>query len=212
MPFQNIKFLLEYPYIIEIQGEIMEFRNATIDDIKGVSELQKKYHVSTVSEEDKKDGFVTTLFTEEQFKEIIEKENGLTIACDNGKVVAYAMAASWDFWSAWPMFQHMIKDLPNVQYNGTQLTVENSFQYGPVSIDKAYRGKNMVRDLFETSRREMSKRFDVMVTFINTANPRSFAAHTRKVGFEVVQEFDYNNNHYYELCYDMKKPVEGANV
>ena len=81
----------------------MEYRNANIDDIKIVAELQKRYHVSTVSEDDKKDGFVTTEFTYDQFKAIIEKENGLTIACDNGKVVAYAMAASWDFWSAWPI-------------------------------------------------------------------------------------------------------------
>ena len=32
----------------------MEYRCATIEDIKGVAELQKKYHVSSVSEEDKK--------------------------------------------------------------------------------------------------------------------------------------------------------------
>ena len=167
----------------------MEYRNANIDDIKIVAELQKRYHVSTVSEDDKKDGFVTTEFTYD-----------------------HAMAASWDFWSAWPMFQFMIKDLPNVSYLGKQLTTENSFQYGPVCIDKAYRGKNVVRNLFETSRREMSKRFPILITFINEANPRSFFAHTKKVGFEVIKKFDYNNNHYYELAYDMSKPVEGADV
>ena len=52
------------------------YRNANINDIYGVSQLQKKYHIYTISEEDKPDGFVTTLFTEEQFKELIEKENG----------------------------------------------------------------------------------------------------------------------------------------
>ena len=64
----------------------MEYRNATFKDIPEVSALQQKYHVSTVSEEDKPDGFVTTLFNEEQFKEIIEKENGLFLAIDNNKV------------------------------------------------------------------------------------------------------------------------------
>jgi hypothetical protein len=48
----------------------MEYRNATIKDISGISELQQKYHVSTISEEDRNDGFVTTLFTEEQFKDL----------------------------------------------------------------------------------------------------------------------------------------------
>lgn len=190
----------------------MEYRRATIRDIEGVAELQKKYHVLTVSEEDKKDGFVTTEFTHEQFKEIIERENGLTVALDNGKLIAYAMAASWEFWSAWPMFQFMIKDLPNVTYLGQTLSTENSFQYGPVCIEKEYRGKNVVRNIFETSRRELCKRFPILITFINQANPRSFKAHTRKVGFEVIKTFDYNNNHYYELGYDMSKPLKNINI
>ena len=46
----------------------MEYRNAELKDIPGVSLLQQKYHVSTISEEDRPDGFVTTLFTEEQFR------------------------------------------------------------------------------------------------------------------------------------------------
>ena len=75
----------------------MIYRNATIDDIEAVARLQQKYHVSTIDEKDKKDGFVTTLFTHEQFKEIIEKENGLAIACDSLGIVGYAMAASWEF-------------------------------------------------------------------------------------------------------------------
>lgn len=55
----------------------MQYRNATLKDIPGVSKLQQKYHISTIREEDKPDGFVTTLFTEEQFKELIEKKMGL---------------------------------------------------------------------------------------------------------------------------------------
>ena len=55
------------------------YRNATLKDIPGVSELQQKYHVSTISDEDRPDGFVTTLFTEEQFKELIEKKMDLLL-------------------------------------------------------------------------------------------------------------------------------------
>ncbi len=84
----------------------------------------KKYHVSTIKEEDKADGFVTTLFTEEQFIELIQKENGLAIACDGDKIVAYAMAASWEYWSEWPLFQYMINDLPNVNYLGQVLSTK----------------------------------------------------------------------------------------
>ena len=54
----------------------MIYRNATIADIPQLQALQQKYHVSSIREEDKKNGFVTTLFTAEQFQELIERENG----------------------------------------------------------------------------------------------------------------------------------------
>ena len=190
----------------------MEYRNANINDIYGVSQLQKKYHISTISEEDKRDGFVTTLFTEEQFKELIEKENGLAIACDNDKVIAYAMAASWDYWSAWPLFQYMINDLPNIQYLGYTLSTENSYQYGPICIDKQYRGTEVLPNLFEFSRLQMKDRYPVLITFINQINGRSYRAHVDKLGLEVIKTFDYNNNHYYELGYDMRKKTPGSTI
>ena len=180
----------------------MEYRNATIEDIYAVSQLQKKYHISTISDEDKPDGFVTTLFTDEQFKELIEKENGLAIACDGNKVVGYAMAASWQYWSAWPLFQHMINDLHNTKYHDIVLSTENSYQYGPICIDKQYRSTEVLPNLFEFSRLQMKDRYPVLITFINQINGRSYKAHVDKLGLDVINTFDFNGNHYYELGYD----------
>jgi hypothetical protein len=188
----------------------MEYRNATLKDIYGVSQLQKKYHISTISEEDKPDGFVTTLFTEEQFKKLTEKENGLAIACDNDKVIAYAMAASWEYWSVWSLFQYMISDLPNTKYLGQVLSTKNSYQYGPICIDKQYRGTEVLPNLFEFSRLQMKDRYPILITFINKINGRSYRAHVDKLGLEVIKTFDYNNNHYYELGYDMSKKTPGS--
>lgn len=190
----------------------MKYRNATVEDIPAVSELQQKYHVSTISEEDKVDGFVTTLFTEEQFKELIEKENGLAIACDGDRIAAYAMAGSWEYWSAWPLFQHMIKDLPSTQYLGQVLSLENSYQYGPICIHKDYRGTDVLPNIFEFSRVQMNKRFPILITFINQINPRSLKAHTEKLELEIIKPFEFNNNQYYELGYDTFKKTKGSTI
>lgn len=189
----------------------MEYRNASLDDIQGVSELQKKYHVSTISDIDRPDGFVTTLFTEEQFKDLIQKENGLTIACDGDKIVGYAMAASWEYWSEWPLFQHMIKDLPNTTYLNEVLSTENSYQYGPICVDKKYRGTDVFPNLFEFSRQEMVKKYPILITFINQINPRSHAAH-QKLELDIIKEFEFNNNMYYELAYNTSKKTPGTNI
>lgn len=187
----------------------MQYRNATLKDIPGISELQQKYHVSTIKDEDRPDGFVTTLFTEEQLKELIEKENGLAIACDGDKVVAYVMAASWQYWSAWPLFQHMIKDLSNTKCFGQVLSMENSYQYGPICIHKDYRGSEVLQNIFELSRTQMNKRYPILITFINQINHRSYNAHTKKLGLDIIKSFEFNGNQYYELGYDTSKKVHG---
>ena len=186
----------------------MKYRVATLDDIEKVLELHFRYQVDSIKEEDKKDGFVTTAFTKEELTELITKEIGLFIGVQEGEVMAYVMAASWDFWSKWPMFAHMIKDLPNLTYLGQTLSVENSYQYGPICIDKSVRGTSVLKEIFDFSREAMSKRYPILVTFVNKINPRSFEAHKRKLGLEVIQEFEYNNNHYYEMVYDTSKKLK----
>lgn len=190
----------------------MEFKNANLDDIEGVLLLHSKYQVDTILEEDKKDGFVTTSFTKEQMVKLIKEENGLFIAKDGDRIVAYAMAASWSFWSGWPIFKYMIDNLDKFEYAGSKLTVENSYQYGPVCIDKEYRGSGVLERLFEFSREVMSKRFSVLITFINKINLRSYNAHTKKVGLEVINEFEFNNNQYFELAYDTSKKLIETNM
>lgn len=183
----------------------MIFKVAKVSDIDGVLQLQKKYQIDTIAEEDKKDGFVTTSFTKEQLTKLIEEEQGLFIAENQDGIVAYVMVASWQYWSAWPLFAYMIQDLPNLKYRGQRLSVENSYQYGPICVDKSVRGSGVLEKIFELARKEMAKRFSFLVTFINKINPRSYEAHTRKLGLELLQEFDYNSNSYYELIYDVSK-------
>lgn len=185
----------------------MNFRIAQIEDIEKVLELHFKYQIDSINEEDKKDGFITTAFTKEQMIDLITLEQGLFIAVVDEKVVAYVMSASWNFWSRWPMFAFMVEDLPNLEYLGQKLSVKNSYQYGPVCVDKEYRGSGVLEKIFEFARQNMVKRFPILVTFINKINQRSFEAHTKKLKLEVIKEFSYNNNNYYELVYDTSKSL-----
>ncbi|MCK5877785.1 MAG: hypothetical protein KAG43_09135 [Candidatus Marithrix sp.] len=185
----------------------MEFREVVLADIDDTLELHYRYQVDSIAEEDKKDGFVTTPFTHKELANLINKEQGLFIAKQNGKVVAYVMAASWEFWSVWPMFAFMIQDLPNLNFLGQTLNTQNSYQYGPVCIDKSVRGTGILEKIFEFAREKMAKKYPILVTFVNKNNPRSYEAHTRKLGLEVIQEFEFNNNYYYELVYDTAKRI-----
>jgi len=185
----------------------MIFKIAELEDIEAILKLHSKYQIDSIKEEDKKDGFVTTAFDKEQLADIITQEKGIFIAIEDGVVLGYVMSASWQYWSKWAMFAFMIEDLPNLSYLGQILSVDNSYQYGPVCIDKSVRGSGLLEKLFDFALVHMEKRYPILVTFVNKINPRSYEAHKRKLGLEVIQEFEYNNNEYYEFVFDTSKRV-----
>ncbi|WP_198552901.1 GNAT family acetyltransferase [Psychromonas sp. Urea-02u-13] len=178
----------------------IELKVATLDDIDEVLTLHYRYQIDSIRDEDKSDGFITTAFTKEHLSSLIESERGLFIACVDNKIVAYAMAASWDFWAQWPLFQFMIKNLHDACCLEQTITKENSYQYGPVCVDKSVRGQGVFERVFEFSLAKMSARYPIMVTFINKVNPRSYEAHTRKTSLKVIKHFEFNNNNYYKLA------------
>ncbi|PKF63158.1 GNAT family acetyltransferase [Psychromonas sp. psych-6C06] len=178
----------------------MELKVATLNDVDAVLALHYRYQIDSISEQDKADGFITTAFTQAHLSALISDEQGLFIATLDGEVVAYAMAASWVFWSQWPMFQYMVKHLDDSTCLGDTITADNSYQYGPVCVDKSVRGLGVFEKVFHFSLSEMAKRYPIMVTFINKINPRSYQAHTRKTPLTVINEFSFNNNQYYKLA------------
>ncbi|SFV66745.1 Protein export cytoplasm protein SecA ATPase RNA helicase (TC 3.A.5.1.1) [hydrothermal vent metagenome] len=177
----------------------MEYKVATLDDIEATLKLHAKYQIDSINKEDKKDGFVTTSFTKEELTQLIEQEQGLFIAKEGEEVLAYVMSASWEFWSKWAMFAYMIEELPKLEYKGMKLSTDNSYQYGPICIDKLVRGTEVLPKIFNFALKQMSKRYPILITFVNQINTRSYEAHHRKLGLDVICEFEFNGNRYWEM-------------
>jgi hypothetical protein len=183
----------------------IQFEVAKTTDIEGVIALQSIYLVSNMTEEEKAFGFVTTPFSIEQLEEVIRQE-GLFLAKDNNKIIAYIFAASWDYFSQWTIFNHMTPLLPGLSFKDFNLTDTNTFQYGPICIDKKYRGKGLINPFFDFMRIHLLKKFPVSITFINKTNIPSQKAHIEKLKWTVVGDFQFNNNNYFILAYDMSEP------
>ena len=176
-------------------------------DINGVLSLQEKYLFRNLSEIERESGFVTTPFTVPQLEEII-KQNGIFVA-ENEKheIVAYAFAGSWKYFEQWEIFNYMVSRFPQLSFNGNEITTQNSFQYGPVCIEKDYRGQGVLNLIFEEMRIEFLKKYPLSITFINKVNAISTRAHTKKLGWEIIDEFQFNNNTYLGLAFDMSNSV-----
>ena len=63
------------------------------------------------------------------------------------------------------------------------------------------RGSKVFPQLFDLMRSSFASKFPIGVTFINKLNERSFAAHTRKLDLEIVDEFEFNGNSFYTLAF-----------
>jgi len=183
----------------------MQLRIAQVKDIENILKLHSKYHLTTISEEDKQDGFITTIFSKEELVEIIEKEQGIFIATKNDSILGYVMSIPWQYLLKSEMFAFMIKDLPNLNYLGQNLSMDNSYQYGPVCIDKSARGSGLLEKLFYFALESMSKKYPILVCFVNKLNERSYVAHKRKLGLDTIQEFEFNDHKYYEMVCDTTK-------
>ena len=182
-------------------------RLANNNDIDNVLVLQEKNLYRNLTELERQKGFVTTPFTVGQIEAVIQ-ENGLFVAEDEQQnLVAYAFAASWDYFKQWEIFNYMVSRFPNLSFHGSEITTSNSFQYGPVCIDEHCRGKNILPLIFEEMRVELIKKYPISITFINKINVVSEKAHTKKLGWEIIDEFEFNNNSYIGLAFDMKKSV-----
>ena len=192
---------------------MIQVRLAEVGDIEGIRALMKKYHRDTISDEDRPDGFVTTAITDGQLTELIQKERGVMIIAepsDEGpdKVLGFCFAAPWEFWTAWPLFRHMIGIIPDYEFEGKKIRIEETYQYGPVCVDRSLRGTGAFEDLFFASLGQFRDRYPVMLTFVNQINKRSENAHNNKAGMETLGTFGFDGNQYYLMGIrtDAKRP------
>ena len=178
-------------------------RAALESDIDGILKLQSLNLYSNLSDAQRTEGFVTTPFTVKQIKSLLS-QTGVFVAENEGMVVGYAFAGNWDFFSQWAIFPYMVSRFEQLAFQETQVTASNTFQYGPVCIERTMRGSGVFPKLIGTMRSSFATRYPVGVTFINKSNSRSLAAHTRKLDLKIIDEFEFNSNSYYSLAFSTK--------
>src|SRR5690625_1568022 len=121
---------------------MIKTRLGTDKDIPGILSLQEKNLYSNLTEKEREAGFVTTPFTTKQLEDII-KINGAFVAENEAReIIAYAFAGTWKYFEQWELFNYMVSRFPMLSFKNQAITVENSFQYGPICIAKQYRGKS----------------------------------------------------------------------
>ena len=159
-----------------------------VEDIRQILALQRLNLPANISEQEAlQQGFVTVQHHEELLADMNRTEPQI-IAKSEDQVVAYALVMLNEFAAKIPALVSLFEKLQTLSFQGKPLPEYNFYVMGQVCVAKSHRGQGLFDGLYQQHRRQMSDRYDFVVTEIATRNQRSLRAHAR-VGFQMIHQY-----------------------
>ncbi|HZD40536.1 MAG TPA: hypothetical protein VE131_07430 [Terriglobales bacterium] len=181
-----------------------EFRRATTADYEAILRLQAANYIAALSEDDRRQGFLSAEFSRSQIAAMAE-DLGIMIAVEAGVLAGYLCAFRNEFNHGSPVLAEMLKSYDRLRYRGKALSAYNSYVYGPVCVGRPYRQRGILRGLYEAQKRDLAGRFDIGVAFVARNNPHSLQAHVAGVGMDEVGDFEVKHNIYVILAFPLPR-------
>ena len=176
------------------------FRRARPPDYPAILRLQSENFIANLPEEERTEGFLSAEFSREQVAKLAE-DLGTMLATLNGEVLAFLCGFRNEFNHESPVITKMLDTYPLVTFDGKPLSSYNSYIYGPVCIDRAYRRRGALRGLYEAQKQDLAGQFDIGVAFVSRSNPHSLDAHIAGLGMAEVGDFELMGNVYVILAF-----------
>jgi hypothetical protein len=179
------------------------YRRATPIDFEGILRLQHQNLLTNLKGEELSQGFLSIEHTREQLHKITT-EMDIFIAVQDKTVIGYLMTETVEFAVGSPLIAHMFKRLKDIIFENVPLLTSYLFVYGPVCIDRPYRGQGILEGLFEIMKGTIKADHDVGIAFVAHSNSRSLQAHTAKLGMRVIDAFEFGDGKYSTLAFKVK--------
>jgi hypothetical protein len=161
-----------------------------LDQIAALSEANL---VTRVSPETKaQEGFVTWEYTPRVLRDLHAVAPSVVVK-DGDALAGYALTLTPACASVYPTMAPTLAHLSSIVYDGRPLSDRKIYLMGQICVAAPYRGQGVVDQLYAFHRAHFSGTFDMLVTEISRANPRSLKAHT-KSGFKVVDSYPDNGS------------------
>jgi predicted GNAT superfamily acetyltransferase len=182
---------------------IIVFGRATPRHDSGILRLQSANYIGNLSECERREGFLSAEFSQQQITQMVN-DLGITIATDAEIVAGYLCAFRNEFNHGSPVLAKMFESYGRLRFQEKPLRACSTYVYGPVCIDRAYRGRGLLRGLYEAQKKDLAGRFEVGVAFVSRDNPRSLRAHTAGLGMTEVGDFEVKGNTYVVLAFALQ--------
>ncbi|MCC9307182.1 GNAT family N-acetyltransferase [Kitasatospora sp. RB6PN24] len=140
-------------------------------------------------------GFVQGGFDEHKLASI-EATTGIYLAEEDGRLAGAALTSAPSMLDEGPPRLTVDAALRA----GLAPSAERLYLYGPVVVDRAFRGRGVVRSLLRAVDANLSEHFDHGVLFVEQSNEKSLAVH-RHLGMREVAEFTLADRRYTVFSY-----------
>jgi predicted GNAT superfamily acetyltransferase len=180
-----------------------QYRKAQGSDIVEATKLLNRYHSNRQDAEHRHDGFIAATFTPEQLN-IMNEEIGVTVAAVAGEIVGCLCCYDSNSPAVPAPARAMTERFPGWHYGGRRLTEWRTFLYGPVVIDRAARGRGILRGLYREMLGLVAARYEVGTAFVGKTNHRSMAVHRDGLGMTPVGEFVFAGEVFVALAFDVR--------
>jgi predicted GNAT superfamily acetyltransferase len=184
----------------------VEYRRAEVIDYPHILRLQSANYIANLSEEERKEGFLSAQFTSEQTA-LIAQDLGTMAAVVDGALAGFLCAFRNEFETGSPVIAKMLESYDRLRFDGRPLSSFESYIYGPVCIDRHYRRRGLLRGLYEAQKRDLAGQFEIGVAFVARTNPHSLQAHVHGLGMSEVGDFQVKDNLYAALAFRLSLQV-----
>jgi hypothetical protein len=178
----------------------IEYRRTKPADYGDILRLQSANYIANLSEEERKTGFLSAEFTPEQTAQIAE-DLGTIVAVIDDQIVGFVCAFRNEFETGSPVIAKMLASYDRMIFEGRALSSFRSYIYGPVCIALEFRGRGLLRGLFEAQKNNLAGQFEIGVAFVSRNNPHSLQAHVDGLGMSEVGDFECRGTIYVTLAF-----------
>lgn len=178
------------------------YRRAASEDYSAILRLQTVNFIGNLSEEERKQGFLSAQFSPSQVSHMAE-DLGIMIALVGSDIAGFLCAFRNDFEHGSPVLGKMFESYDQVKFGGKALSSYRSYAYGPVCIGREYRRLGLLRGLYQAQKKDLAGQFDVGVAFVSRSNPHSLSAHVAGLGMTEAGDFEVNGNIYVILAFSL---------
>ncbi len=178
----------------------VEIARAGTSDYDGILDLQSRCLVINLTPEEREDGFLSAEFSLVQIADMAS-DLGIVVAREAKRIVGYMCASRVEFMPRPPILDSMLRCLEGAVLQSKVIMKAPTFVYGPVCIDREYRGAGLLRRMFSALKIELAGHFEFGVAFVAADNRRSLRAHVDGLGMTQVCLFEHGGNQYHAVAF-----------